>query len=192
MLAQGGQGLEHAAHLSGFEERDGGSFTFSSRTWEDREQVEEVSGVVRRDPATGVVSVRYAMPEPETQELPRGVLFPGQHLEQLLSAARAGERGLMRVVFDGSTSENPYQISHWIGDGQVAGSGAPQALQGLRAWPVRLAYFELGALEPSPDFQMSVEIFDNGVAGNQTFDYGDFAVDVTVEAVELLPTPECG
>jgi len=191
MLGEDGSGLEHLAHLDAFEERDGASFTFDSRTWEDRELVEQVSGVVRRDAASGAVSVRYTGPEPRGEPLPADTLFPGQHMEAVLAAAHAGERGVLRTVFDGSTTDNPYQVSAWIGAPRDGGDAEPAPLRGRRSWPVRLAYFGVGALEPTADFEMSVQLFDNGIAGNMIYDYQDFAIDVTLDEVELLPEPRC-
>ena len=191
MLAQDGSGLEHLAHLVGFEERDGTSFTFDTRTWEDRDLVEKVSGVVTRDPASGAVTERYAEPEPVREALPVDTVFPGQHVEQVLAAARAGERRVLRTLFDGSTAENPYEVSAWIGAPVEPADGDPEPLRGRRSWPVRLAYFELGAVEPRSDFEMSVRLFDNGIAGDMIYDYDDFAIDVTLEHVEVLPEPRC-
>jgi len=191
MLAEDGSGLEHLAHLVGYEERDGTSFTFDTRTWEDRELVEQVSGVVTRDPGSGDVSVRYAAPQARHEALPADTVFPGQHVQQVLAAARAGERRVLRTVFDGSTSENPYEVSALIGMPRSAGDDDPAPLRGRRSWPVRLAYFGLGALEPRSDFEMSVRLFDNGIAGDMIYDYDDFAIDVTLEGVELLPAPRC-
>ena len=38
---------------------------------------------------------------------------------------------------------------------------------------------------------MSAEVFDNGVIGNMIYDYGNFAIDVTLKELEPLPKPEC-
>lgn len=191
MLTQDGDGLEHLAHLTGFEELDGSGFVFSTRTWEDRRLIEELAGVARRDRSTGEVAVRYSMPETRRETLPRGTLFPGQHVEQVLSAARADKRSVLATVFDGSTADNPYEISTWIGRPRASAADAPPALSGRTAWPVRLAYFGVAAKEPRPEFEMSVLLYDNGVAGDMVYDYGDFAIDVRLEQVQLLPVPGC-
>lgn len=189
MLTDDGAGLEHLAHLSGFEDRDGGQFVFNTRTWEDRELVERIAGVARRG-GEGA-QVRYSLPEPVHEALPPDTIFPGQHLEQVLAAARAGERGLMRTVFDGSTANNPFQISAWFGSPREAPAQALPAIAGHTAWPVRLAYYPADQIEPQAQFEMSVLLYDNGVAGDMVYDYGDFAIDVRLTDLELLPAPEC-
>lgn len=189
MLTEDGASLEHLAHLSGFEELDGGEFVFNTRTWEDRELVERIAGVARR--GTHSAQVRYSLPKATQEVLPPDTIFPGQHLEQILAAARAGERSLMRTVFDGSSANNPFQISGWFGSPREAGAKAPPALAGHTAWPVRLAYYPAKAVEPQAQFEMSVLLYDNGVAGDMVYDYGAFAIDVRLSELELLPVPEC-
>jgi hypothetical protein len=189
MLTEDGAALEHLAHLSAFEERDGGEFVFSTRTWEDRELVERLSGVARR--GDGGVQVRYSLPEAAHEALPADTIFPGQHLEQILAAARAGKRSLMRTVFDGSTANNPYQISGWFGSPRAADAQAPPALAGRTAWPLRLAYYPATTVEPQAQFEMSVLLYDNGVAADMVYDYGAFAIDVRLRSLELLEVPVC-
>jgi hypothetical protein len=189
MLTDDGAALEHLAHLSGFEDRDGSDFVFNTRTWEDRELVERIAGVARRD-GPGP-RVRYSLPEAALEDLPPDTIFPGQHLEELLAAARAGKRGLMRTVFDGSTANNPFQVSSWFGTAQPAGAQAPPALAGRTAWPVRLAYYPAHAVEPQAQFEMSVLLYDNGVAGDMVYDYGEFAIDVRLVELEMLLAPKC-
>lgn len=189
MLTEDGASLEHLAHLNGFEERDGSGYVFNTRTWEDRELVERIAGVVRR--GTHATQVRYALPEPAEQALPPDTIFPGQHLEELLAAARAGKRSLMRTVFDGSTANNPFQISGWFGSPRPAGEDALPALAGHTAWPLRLAYYPAQAVEPQAQFEMSVLLFDNGVAADMVYDYGGFAIDVQLVDLEMLSVPVC-
>jgi len=190
LLAGDGSVLEHLARFEAFEERDGSSFVFRMRTWEDRELVEELAGTARRE--ARAVRVRYARPQGRGEELlPGETLFPIQHVRELLGAVRAGERLLLRTVFDGSSADNPFQISSAIGLQRVPEPDAPDVLAGLASWPLRLAYFDPHAVEPQADFEMSVILFANGVAGDMVYDYGDFAIDVGLDSLELLPVPEC-
>lgn len=190
LLAQEGISLEHLAHFTSFEEHDGSSFVFNSRTWEDRELVESLSGTVRRR-ADGALMVHYGLPEEAEDVLPVGSLFPARHVKEVLAAIAAGRRIVLHTVFDGSTAESPYEISSVIGQRARAGAGVPSALVGHSSWPLRLAYFRPGAREPEADFEMSVALYDNGVAGNMIYDYGDFAIDVSVREVRMLPEVQC-
>jgi hypothetical protein len=97
----------------------------------------------------------------------------------------------MRTVFDGSTANNPYLISGWFGSPREADAQAPPALAGRTVWPVRLAYYPATTVEPQAQFEMSVLLYDNGVAADMVYDYGAFAIDVRLRSLELLEVPVC-
>ncbi len=182
--------FEHLAYLSSFEDAASGEFYFEARTFENRQLTEEFAGKATLN-ESGSGKARYTRPETTTQALPKGTVFPIKHLELIIEAARNSEKGVRHTVFDGSTKENPYEISTFIG---TAGQGDGKniaALSGATFWPIRLAYFKIGAVKLAPEFEMSADVFENGVIGNMIYDYGNFAIDVTLEEVEALKKPEC-
>jgi hypothetical protein len=192
MLGEDGSNFEHLAFFNAFEEHGNNGFTFASRTWADRQLAEQVAGVVSRDVISGMAVVRFSKPDSRQAPLPAKAIFPSEHARRVLAGARAGQRGLMHVVFDGSSVDNPLQISSWIGEVRPQGRGRVAALAQYRSWPVRLAYYALDATQSLPQFEMSVDLYDNGVAGDMLYDYGDFEVSVTLEALALLPVADCG
>lgn len=182
--------FEHLAYLSSFEDASGGEFYFEARTFENRRLTEEFAGKATA-PESGSGEARYTRPETVIQALPKGTVFPIEHLGLIIEAARKGEKSVRHTVFDGSTKENPYEISTFIG---AAGEGNGKniaAVSGVKFWPIRLAYFKIGAMNLAPEFEMSADVFENGVIGNMIYDYGNFAIDVTLEEVEALKKPEC-
>jgi hypothetical protein len=182
--------LEHLAYLSSFEDADGGAFVFNTRTYENRVLVEEIAGVARA-PAAGPGEMRYTQPRRATETLPEGTLFPVGHMKSIIDSARAGRKSVRHSVFDGSTQDNPFEISTFIGDRADDSRDDVDALEGISYWPVRLAYFSIGAMDPSPQFEMSADVYENGIIGNMIYDYGDFAIDVKLEEVKKLPAPDC-
>lgn len=190
VLGDDGTRFEHLAYLSSFEDASGREFFFEARTFENRQLTEELAGKATLEPS-GSGEVRYTRPETVTETLPKGTVFPVKHLELIIEAARKGQNSLRHTVFDGSTKENPFEVSTFIGAASEGESKNIAALSGATYWPARLAYFKIGALSLAPEFEMSAEIFDNGVIGNMIYDYGNFAIDVTLEEVEALQKPEC-
>lgn len=187
-----GAGLEHVAHLSGWESTNGADFWFSTRSYQDRELLEELSGVSRLDGPDGSGETRFAKPQKEVRPLPAGTIFPARHLAELIATARAGEQHLTRTVFDGSTMDSPYEITAFIVRERVPGEeNVPEIVSKKRSWSFRLAYFKLAALQPSPEFELSAVLYENGVAGDMVYDYGDFAIDLKLRELEPLPVPEC-
>ncbi len=182
--------FEHLAYLSSFEDRSGKQFYFEARTFENRRLTEELAGKVTIE-ESGLGEIRYSRPETVTEALPKKTVFPIKHLELIIEAALKGEKSARHTVFDGSTRENPYEVSTFIGavgDGKIKNIAL---LSGSAFWPVRLAYFKVGSVALAPEFEMSAEVFDNGVIGNMIYDYGNFAIDVTLQEVEALKKPEC-
>jgi len=190
VIGQDGSDFEHLAHLQSFE-ANGGDFTFNSQTWENRQSVEQVAGVAGRDPRDGTAMVRYSKPEASRARLTAQTIFPADHAREVGDAARAGKRVLMHTVFDGSSIDNPFQISSWIGNPRAPRAADVGALAQHSSWPVRLAYFAVDATDPLPQFEMSVVLYDNGVAGDMVYDYGEFEVNVILKEVTLLPVANC-
>ncbi len=191
LFSQEGELLEHLAHISSFETLDGSEFIFTTKAFEDRELSEELSGTARRKTQPPRVQVRYILPKRQSEELTGDTLFPGQHAKKILVAARAGKKHMMSTVFDGSTEDNPFEISTFLGNPRVDTDNRFKALREHTLWPVRLAYYKLNATTPAPDFEMSIELYDHGIAGDMLYDYGNFSVDVVLEDVQLLPMPNC-
>ena len=182
--------LEHLAYLSSFEDKPGKEFYFEARTFENRQLAEELAGKVTVDDS-GSGQIRYTRPEPVTEALPKRTIFPMKHLELIIEAAVKGKKSVRHTVFDGSTRENPFEVSTFIGAAVAGNSKEIASLKGSKFWPVRLAYFKVGSVSLAPEFEMSAEVFDNGVIGNMIYDYGNFAIDVTLEELQPLPKPEC-
>ncbi len=187
-----GANLEHVAQLSGWESTDGADFWFSTRSYQDRELVEEIGGVARIDEPGGSGDTRFSKPVKEVKPLPAGTIFPARHLAELIIAATNGEQHVTRTVFDGSTLDSPYEITAFIGKEHApGGTDAPKAVSEERSWSFRLAYFKQSAVQPSPEFEMSAVLYENGVAGDMIYDYGDFSIDVKLRELEALPVAEC-
>ncbi len=187
-----GAGLEHVAQLSGWESTDGSDYWFSTRSYQDRELLEELGGVARIDEPGGSGETRFAKPKKELRPLPTGTIFPARHLAELIEAARAGKQHLTRTVFDGSTLDSPYEITAFIGGERAPGDeNMPQGVSEKRSWSFRLAYFKHAAIQPSPEFEMSAILYENGVAGDMIYDYGNFSIDVKLRELEALPAQKC-
>lgn len=187
-----GGGIEHVAQLSGWESTDGADYWFSARSYQDRNLLEELGGVARIDEPGGSGEARFAKPEKESRPLPAGTIFPARHLAELITAARAGKQHLARTVFDGSTLDSPYEITAFIGGERApANEKVSKFVSEKRSWPLRLAYFKHAATRPSPEFEMSAVVYENGVTGDMIYDYSDFSIDVKLRELEALPVQEC-
>jgi hypothetical protein len=186
---------------SSWEAADGTVLRYSQRQYADSRLESEVLLTVSREavdePGEGLIT----KPEDETFTVEAGTLFPVAHQNRLLAAAMQGEQRDDTAVYDGSDGAKSYQAISFIGArrdpeplaGEVGGSGA-DALAELPSWPVTISYYPLGDVpqgEETPSHQVTFTMYSNGVAGDVTLDYGDFALNGKLNDIELLDVPEC-
>jgi hypothetical protein len=178
---------------STFESLDGREMRYSERQFVDNRLEEEtmlsVTAGVDGKPGQGKIE----KPEPKAFELPPGAMFSVAHQMRLVEAARRGETRDANIVFDGSDAEKSMQVISFFGPKGAVAQGAPKPLQGLAVWPVSVSYYGLGpaGTNETPDYQVQMQLYDNGVSGDLTLDYGDFALEAHLTRVDLIDPPKC-
>ena len=178
-----------------FEDGEGRKFRFRMTTRGGRGGEEEVDGSagLSRD---GALSVELKRPRRAKIDLAQGVLFPTEHLRRVIVAAQAGERILETKVYDGSDNgDRVYDTLAVIGK---ALDGAPSekaaridALKSLKRWPVSISYFDAGKKDAPPNYVLSFDLYENGVARALKLDYGDFVLAGEMTQLEIRPTEPC-
>jgi hypothetical protein len=91
-------------------------------------------------------------------------------------------------------AEHPVEISaamtaaktDWVGPG-----GPFPELKGQTSRRVDLAFFVEGTQEGAPDFEQSLRVYDNGVVGELTFEFGGLQVEGILRKLEVLPDESC-
>lgn len=192
--------------LSSWEARDGSLFRFTLTSRSDGNIDEKVRGEARRGPGKATAGLGgkkgvggeavYSEPAGARLALPEGVIFPTAHTQALIDAAREGTRVIDRAVFDGSLKDGLSQVSAFIGaplgkkpDSNAKGLKNAGKLLSGQSWPVRLAFFSPKKADALPDYEFSFRLYENGVASDLKFDYGDFTV--AGKLTELTPLPGC-
>lgn len=160
------------------ESKDGRRYTFDVRQSRDGDVLEKLSGHADLTPGKGGEAV-FDQPEHHTIKLPPGTLFPTAHLARLLDAAARGERMFTRVMFDGASLDNPYQVSA-ITAGRVGRSYAPTVMAatgathlgprptGIAVPRVGLAKARAAGFKDTPAWLIRLAFFPMGVAGPRT------------------------
>ncbi len=186
---------------SSWEADDGQMMRYSQRQYVDSRLENEVLLTVTRSAADEPGHGAVTQPEEETFTLPPGALFPVAHQNKLLVAALQGERRDDSIVYDGSDGPKSYQAISFIGDrhppeplaSRVSGSGAA-AFADEPSWPVTISYYPFSDRpkgEETPSHQVAFTMYGNGVAGDVTLDYGDFALAGQLTDIELFDPPVC-
>ncbi len=114
--------------------------------------------------------------------------------EVIAAAATEDQHSLARIVFDGASVDNPYQVNALFGPLPAAATEALAKAAGmpvLPAWWTRMAFFPLSSQAALPEFEIDAQYRADGIADRirQTFDR--FAVDVQLEKLQVLPKPDC-
>lgn len=136
-------------------------------------------------------------PKAEQFELPSGVLFPMAHQKHIMEAAERGETRDVSILYDGASGSKIYKVISFIGKRKEPGTDktADKALQTLPSWPLSVTFYEYDAKQTTseelPSYQMSFPIYENGVAGTLTIDYGDYVLSGKLTSLELLDQQDC-
>lgn len=172
------------------EAKDGRHYRYFVRKDRGAEDDEEFRGDARLD-NKGSGEAHFTKPQDTVVKLPTGTVFPSRHTIDVLTAAMAGETFLSRLVFDGGAVEASQLVTAAIGAPHPANADETNPLLRGRWWTTRLAFFTPSDNETKPDYELGMDLQENGVARAMTLDYGSFVVRATLDSLEKLPKPRC-
>jgi len=178
-----------------FEDAQAKSLRFEITTQSGEESQPGVSGSAERAD-DGAIGVDLVKPGKEKVALGQNVLFPTQHIEQIIATAHGGGRVLEARVFDGSdTGKKVYSTLAIIGLERKGASDDSQVapkLADVPRWPVTISYFNEANRDAPPDYTMTFDLYENGVSGSLKLDYGGFALAAKLKKLDWLPESRCG
>ncbi|ESY83280.1 cell envelope integrity EipB family protein [Mesorhizobium australicum] len=164
-----------------FEDAEGKTFSFVTKSFVDQNLDKEVKGMATKD-AKGL-KVDIDKPEKNSLEL-ASTQFPTQHLVELIGKAEKGENFYQTNLFDGSEDANKVMTTTVVvGKKSEADKADPEApalakLATDKYWPVDIAYFDDSAQngEEVPEYRISFKLHENGITRDLVMDYGDFSM----------------
>ncbi|MCC7271725.1 MAG: cell envelope integrity EipB family protein [Alphaproteobacteria bacterium] len=185
--------VEIVSSLASWESKDGLRYRFTLRKKRGDEPEEEVRGTARLEGAGRGGYADFTRPEETRIDLPRGTMFPTAHTIEIIRRAEAREAFFSRRVFDGSEVEKPGEVNTVIGRLQPADpeAGRRGKLLDRPGWRVRLAFFPAEGQAALPEYEIGLNLLDNGVSSDMLIDYGDFTVRARLKELEAVPTPGC-
>ena len=165
-----------------FEDADGKSFSFVTKSYTDQNLDKELRGNATREPDG--VKIQIDKPETKSIEL-EPTQFPTQHLVDLISRAKTGETFYETSIFDGSEdADKAMTTTVIVGRQSNTSNGDPEAkaldgLSGEKFWPVDIAYFDEATEggEDTPEYRISFKLYENGLTRDLEMDYGDFVIE---------------
>lgn len=179
-----------------FEDGQGRSFDFVTKSFVDQNPDREVKGSARLG-AEGL-EVKLDKPEAASLDLEK-TQFPTQHLMELIQKAEKGETFYETSLFDGSEdADRVMTTTVVIGKEEPAEKSDPElpampALAEEPFWPVDIAYFDLSkgdaSGEETPEYRISFKLHENGVTRDLIMDYGDFSMTGKLVNLSLFDPP---
>lgn len=173
-----------------WEDGKGEAYRFKTVNRVGGEVKSDVDGIVNRT-ATGA-TVQLTKPKAETVDLKGAILMPTEHVEKVIAAAQAGEALYEARVFDGSEDgQRVFSTLAVIGrpakDAKDLPQAAGTALAGVTYYPVTISYFDEESGDSTPEYTMTITLYDNGVIGRVSIDYGEFVLRGVMSNFEALP-----
>jgi EipB-like len=179
------------------------AMSFEEAGWKSMRFQIDSQGAQDTPPVAGTATrsvdddLRVVLTKPKAQTLNFGreVLFPTQHIEHLIEAAKHGGGPIQARVYDGSdTGAKIFTTLSVVGKEATKpaeDAESASALSGIRRWPVVISYFNEAATDAPPEYTLSFDLYENGVSGSLKLDYGAFALHARLRKLEILPTPAC-
>jgi len=188
-----GDPLSMQVNAMSFEEAGGKSMRFQIDS-QGLQETQPVVGTATRG-ADDDLHVQLTKPQTKSLDFGHDVLFPTQHIEHLIDAAKHGGGAVQARVYDGSdTGSKIFATLSVIGKEETKpgeDTETATALGGIRRWPVVISYFDEAATDSAPEYTLSFDLYENGVSGSLKLDYGAFALHAHLRKLEILPTSAC-
>ncbi len=183
-----GQDVKMVSDYLTWESKDGTQLRFHMKQTTNASTTEQVEGEASLAAPGGAGEIHYSMPADKTLPLPTGTLFPMAHTAAILTAAQDGKKFLTLPLFDGTGDDGAQNtsvfISSWTGP-----SAAPYPeLALLPSGRVRVAFFPRKDTATSPDYEVGMRYWSNGVADDLNMDFIDFVVAGKLTTFSMPPT----
>jgi EipB-like len=184
---------------SSWETGDGKEMNYSEKAFVDNKQDAEKRLMVSREARDGVGEGRITLPKEQTFSITGETIFPMRHQLRLMDAAKNGQSRDVSLIYDGSDDAKPVRaistIGKRIGAGESKDDNAnPNAadLKKLPSWPISIGYYSTDDNNAeTPLYQISFDMYENGVSTGLIMDYGNFSLSGKLAHLEFLKPEAC-
>ncbi len=182
-----GQDVQMASDYLTWESKDGKQLRFHMRQTTDIAVTEQVEGEASLPEPGGAGEIHYTTPADKTMPLPSGTLFPMAHTAAIITAAEGGKKFLTLPLFDGTGEDGAQNTSVFISNWHGPSAAPDPELAPLPSGRVRVAFFPRNDTATSPDYEVGMRYWANGVADELSMDFIDFVVAGKLASFALLP-----
>lgn len=184
---------------SSWETGDGKEMNYNEKAFVDNKPDTEKRLSVSREEVSGKGQGKITLPKEQSFSIAGDTIFSMHHQLRLMDAAAKGETRDVSVVYDGSDDTKPLRAISTIGKKIAAGTSTadnanPNAtnLAKLPSWPVSIGYYPFeDNKDDTPLYQISFDMYENGVSTGLVMDYGNYALSGKLAHLELLKPEAC-
>lgn len=186
-----GEGHRFEWSQATWEAKDGSSYRYFIKDSQDGNTGNQRRGELVFPKAGASGRLTTELPARGETDIPP-VLLPVQHTLALIDHAEAGESVYLAQIFDATVDEKPVEISAGFGVAEADSKAEDFApLKGVTSRHVDFAFFVQNLPDGTPDFEQSIQLFDNGVVSRVNFDFGGLPVLGTLRKLEVLEAKAC-
>jgi hypothetical protein len=182
-----GQDIQMSSDYATWESKDGTKLRFHMKQMTDAAVTSQTDGDATLTRPGGPGEAHYTAPKEQTVPLAAGTLFPMVHTEAIINAAREGKKFLALPLFDGTDDAGAEDSSIVILDWKQPFQTPYPALSALPSTRVRLAFFDHAAGASTPNYEVGMRYWENGVADDLQMDFGDFVMNAKLSEFSLQP-----
>lgn len=193
VYAEGTNATQSDVNFTSWEAFDGLSYRFAMRSTRNGEIDEDLRGSANLEARGGGGLAVFARPADTEIELPKGTIFPTEHSLILIERARAGDRSIAKIVFDGASVDGPQMVTAILGAVTAASDedSRKSPLLARPSWRARLAFFPTEGSDSEPLYETGIRVLDNGVSDDLQFDYSEFSIKARLDRIEAITSPQC-
>ncbi len=176
-----------------WEAKDGSSYRYFIRDSQDGATGNQRRGELRYPKPGADGKLTTELPARGETDVP-AVLLPVQHTLALIERAGAGDVVFLATIFDATVDEKPVEISASFGPALSDGPSKAEDFAPLKNVPSRhvdFAFFVQNLPDGTPDFEQSVQLFDNGIVSQVNFEFGGLPVLGILRKLEVLEAQAC-
>ena len=193
VAAPDGEGHRFEWSQATWEAKDGSSYRYFIKDSQDGNTGNQRRGELVYPKAGADGRLTTELPSKGETDIPP-VLLPVQHTLALIDHAGAGEAVFLAQIFDATVDEKPVEISAGFGPSEADGKTKAEDFAPLKGVPSRhvdFAFFVQNLPDGTPDFEQSIQLFDNGVVSRVNFEFGGLPVLGTLRKLEVLEPQKC-
>lgn len=202
--------VEMTTQVSSFEKFDGQVMDFSNVRFHDNEILNVVRGAASLEKNSGGF-VQFSLPKLQKIRLDSGTFFPTAHTQYLIDEAKAGKKIIFAKIFDGSDTQGVFEANAVVTKSLKAAPLSPPLsppnskltngsdskskidpdLLNSAGWVIDMAVFPPQSVDELSDYELSMELQENGIVRSIRVDYHDFSIKQTLVLLQKLPKDTC-